>query len=144
MSVFAACIAANNAQMPDQDNVTITLRFRNGSLGTITYLACGDKLLAKERIEIFGGGQSLIIDDFRSGEHFAAGSKRTLKMPGKGHQQEVEAFLRSLREGAPPPIELCSLALTSRATFAILDSLRTGLPQTVSDAIPALNTTEIG
>lgn len=144
VSVFAACIAANNAQMPDQDNVTITLRFRNGSLGTITYLACGDKLLAKERIEIFGGGQSLIIDDFRSGEHFAAGSKRTLKMPGKGHQQEVEAFLRSLREGAPPPIELCSLALTSRATFAILDSLRTGLPQTVSDAIPALNTTEIG
>ena len=33
------------------------------------YLACGDKSLSKERIEIFGGGQTFVIDDFRDGEH---------------------------------------------------------------------------
>ena len=57
-------VSADNAQMPDQDNVVISLRFQNGSVGQISYLACGDKLLSKERIEIFGGGQSFIIDDF--------------------------------------------------------------------------------
>ena len=100
--------------------------------GQITYLACGDKLLSKERIEIFGGGQSFIIDDFKVGEHYAGGSRHTLKTPGKGHSEEVEVFLLAIREGRPSPIPLDSLALTSLATFAILDSLRTGLPQIVS------------
>src|SRR5208283_1010330 len=134
VSVYAVSVAANNALVPDQDNVTISLRFQNGSVGQITYLACGDKLLSKERIEIFGGGQCFIIDDFRVGEHYAGGSRHTLKTPGKGHQEEVEAFLRAIREGRPSPIPLDLLAITSVATFAILDSLRTGLPQIVSSA----------
>jgi predicted dehydrogenase/threonine dehydrogenase-like Zn-dependent dehydrogenase len=132
VSVYALSVTADNAQMPDQDNVVITLRFQNGSVGQISYLACGDKLLGKERIEIFGGGQSFIIDDFRLGEHYAGGSRRTLKLPGKGHQEEVKAFLHAVCDGRPSPIPLHSLALTSASTFAILDSLRTGLPQAVS------------
>lgn len=130
-SVYAISVVADNAQMPDQDNVVISLRFQNGSVGEITYLACGDKSLSKERIEIFGGGQSFIIDDFKRGEHYTAGSRRTLNLPGKGHEQEVEAFLLAVREGLPSPIPLESLVLTNRVTFAILDSLRCGLPQTV-------------
>lgn len=132
VSVYAVSMAANNAQMFDQDNVTISLRFQNGSVGQICYLACGDKSLSKERIEIFGGGQSFIIDDFRQGEHYAGGSCRKLKLPGKGHQEEVEAFLHAVSNGRPSPICLDSLALTTMATFAILDSLHTGLPQIVS------------
>jgi predicted dehydrogenase len=135
--VYALSVAGTNAQMPDQDNVIISLRFKNGSVGQISYLACGDKLLSKERIEIFGGGQSFIIDDFRLGEHYAGGSRRSLKMPGKGHQEEVAEFLSTIRAGRPSPIPLDSLTLTSLATFAIMDSLRTGLPQTV--ALPTLN-----
>jgi polar amino acid transport system substrate-binding protein len=132
VGVYAMSVAANNVQMPDQDNVTISLRFRNGSVGQISYLACGDKLLSKERVEIFGGGQSFIIDDFRTGEHYTGGSRRAIKSAGKGHQEEVETFLHSIRDGMPSPIPLDSLALTSLATFAILDSLRTGLPQAIS------------
>ena len=131
-TVYAMSVASDNARMPDQDDVAISIRFRNGSVGQIGYYACGDKMLNKERVEIFGGGQSFIIDDFRAGEHYAAGSRRTLKLPGKGHREEVEAFLRAVRDGKPSPIPLESLALTSAATFAILDSLRTGLPQPIS------------
>jgi polar amino acid transport system substrate-binding protein len=132
VSVYALSVAGNNAQMPDQDNVIISLRFQNGSVGQVSYLACGDKVLSKERIEIFGGGQSFIIDDFRLGEHYAGGSRRRLRMPGKGHQEEVAEFLRAIREGRPSPIPLDSLTLTSLATFGIRDSLRTGLPQTIA------------
>ena len=80
VGVYALSVAADNAQMPDQDNIVISLRFQNGSVGQICYLACGDKLLSKERIEIFGGGQSFIIDDFRLGEHYVGGSRRRLKL----------------------------------------------------------------
>ncbi len=132
ISVYAACITANNAQMPDQDNVVISLRFRNGSVGQIAYVACGDKLLGKERIEIFGGGQTFIIDDFKAAEEYVGGTRRALRIAGKGHQQEVEAFLESVRTGSPCAISLDSLVVTSLTTFAILDSLRSGLPQIIS------------
>jgi polar amino acid transport system substrate-binding protein len=131
ISVYALSVAANNAQMPDQDNVLISLRFRNGSIGQISYLACGDKLLGKERIEIFGDGQVFVIDDFRVAEHYAGGRRRKIKSPGKGYKEEVEVFLRAVREGKSSPIPMDSLVLTSLATFAILDSLRTGLPQAI-------------
>jgi polar amino acid transport system substrate-binding protein len=132
VSVHAISVAAGNDQIPDQDNLIMTLRFQNGSVGQITYVACGDKLLSKERIEIFGGEQSFILDDFRLGQHYARGSRRVIKKPGKGHQEEVTAFLKSVQEGHSSPISLDSLAVTSRATFAILDSLCTGLPQIVA------------
>jgi predicted dehydrogenase len=132
VGVYAVSVADDNAHMPDQDNVVISLRFQNGSVGQIGYVACGGRLLSKERIEIFGGGQSFVIDDFRLGEHYAAGSRRTLKLSSKGHQEEVEAFLGAIREGQPSPVPLESLVLTSMVTFAVLDSLRTGLPQIVS------------
>jgi len=133
--VYAISVTADNAQMPDEDNVIISLSFKNGSVGHISYIACGDKSLRKERVEIFGGGHSFIIDDFKVGEHYAGGSRRRLKMPGKGHKQEVEAFLKAVDEGGPSPIPLESLVLTSSATFAVLDSLRTGLPQTISSTL---------
>ncbi|MCZ7636124.1 MAG: hypothetical protein M5U12_08865 [Verrucomicrobia bacterium] len=132
VSVFAQCGTAGNVRMPDADNVAITLRFANGAVGQVAYLACGDRLLAKERVEIFGGGQSFVIDDFRTGEHYADGTCRKLKLPGKGHQEEVAAFLQSVLRGSPAPIPVASLAQTTAATFAVLDSLRTGLPQVVA------------
>src|SRR5215472_8502583 len=38
------------------DNVVAWLEFANGSRGTITYLANGDRAFSKERVEAFGGG----------------------------------------------------------------------------------------
>jgi len=129
LSVYALSVAGDNAKMPDHDNVVISLRFRNGSVGQISYLACGDKLLSKERVEIFGGGQSFVIDDFRRGEHYSQGARRKVKRAGKGHREEVEAFLDAVRNGRPSPISLDSQAFTSAVTFRILDALHTGLPQ---------------
>lgn len=129
--VHAVCASANDARVPDHDNVLVSLKFSNGSVGQLAYVACGDKLLSKERIEIFGRGQSIVIDDFRRGEWYEAGSCRKLRLPGKGHKEEVAAFLDAVQHGRPSPIPVDSLALTSAATFAIQDSLRTGLPRPV-------------
>lgn len=134
LKVFAECLTDGSAEVNNHDNVAMTIRFANGSVGTITYLACGDKNLGKERIEIFGGGTSFIIDDFRSGEMHADGVCRKIKLTGKGHQEEVQEFMKCIREGRPSPIRFDSILLTSLATFRILDSLQTGLPQTISGA----------
>jgi hypothetical protein len=88
--------------------------------------------LAKERIEIFGGDKSFIINDFRTAEIYSNGKRKKVKAPGKGHKEEVELFVGSIREGSPSPIPLRSLLYTTSAAFRVLDSLHTGLPQDVN------------
>jgi polar amino acid transport system substrate-binding protein len=63
--VFAEAVSAKSAKVIDSDSVFITLKFSDGSNGSIAYLAEGDKALAKERIEIFGGGRTFVLDDYR-------------------------------------------------------------------------------
>lgn len=48
------------------DSLTVLLRFARGSLATIVYTGAGSGAMDKERIEVFGGGASLVLDDFRT------------------------------------------------------------------------------
>jgi polar amino acid transport system substrate-binding protein len=131
-SVFAECLASQNTKTNSRDNVAITIRFSNGSVGVITYIACGNKLLSKERIEVFGGEKSFIIHDFVMGEFYSKGSVKKIKQAGKGHQEEVELFIKAIREGLPSPISLESIFYTTATTFRIIDALQTGTSQNVT------------
>jgi polar amino acid transport system substrate-binding protein len=115
------------------DTVAITLRFRGGSVAGIQYYSTGDKSYAKERVEVFGGGRIAVLDDFRQLTLSQGGRRRTAKRlsQDKGFDQEVAAFLTAVRGGGEPPIPLRSLVATTRATFAIEESLRSGLPVSV-------------
>ena len=46
------------------DNAVITLTFPDGSVGTLSYLANGDKSVSKEWVEVFAGGRVAVLDDF--------------------------------------------------------------------------------
>jgi polar amino acid transport system substrate-binding protein len=63
--LFAESIGAKSSKIVDADSVFITLRFADGSNGSIAYLSEGDKGLAKERVEIFGAGRVFVLDDYR-------------------------------------------------------------------------------
>ncbi len=128
--VYAEAISSGNQDVINNDSVFISLRLADGSNGSIAYLAEGDRALAKERIEIFGGGKSFVIDDFRSSSAFQNGreSKTKLRAQDKGQKDEVRAVCEVVRNGGPAPIALDDLAATTRATFRVLESLRTGLP----------------
>jgi len=128
--VYAEAISSSNHAVTNDDSVFITLRFADGSNGSIAYLAEGDRAMPKERIEIFGGGKSFVIDDFHATNAFQSGreTKTKLREQDKGQKEEVRSVCDMVREGRPAPIGLADLAATTRATFRILDSLRTGLP----------------
>jgi polar amino acid transport system substrate-binding protein len=112
-----------------RENLLITIRMANGSVGTIQYLCNGDKLYPKERIEMFGGNRIAIMENFKSLTLAEQGTTRTRKFSGgKGHREELEAFIASL-EGEAAPIDLHSQVLTTIATFRINQSLNTGLPE---------------
>jgi polar amino acid transport system substrate-binding protein len=128
--VYAESIASCNQEITNEDSVFITLRLADGSNGSIAYIAEGDKALPKERIEIFGAGKSFVIDDFRSGLAYQDGREKKTKLreQDKGQEDEVSTVCAVVLEGKPAPIALEDLATTTRATFRIRDSVRTGLP----------------
>jgi polar amino acid transport system substrate-binding protein len=124
--LFAESISAKSSKIVDADSVFITLRFGDGSNGSIAYLSEGDKGIAKERIEIFGAGRVFVLDDFRRATLYKDGREEqfVLKAQDKGQQEQVRAVCASVMQGGAAPISLDELAATSRATFRALDSLR--------------------
>src|SRR2546429_1240481 len=128
--VYAESISSDNHEIVDDDSVFVILRLADGSNGSIAYLAEGDKAMPKERIEIFGGRKSFVIDDFRSATAYHNGRAKRIKLreQDKGQKNEVRAVCAVVMQGKPAPITLEDLATTTRATFRIKESLRTALP----------------
>jgi predicted dehydrogenase len=111
------------------DNVVVTLGFANGSLGTITYVANGDRRFSKERVELFGGGAVAVLDDFRRLELVRHVRKQVVKLrlrQDKGHRGEVAAFVAAVQGGGPWPIPWRDMVAVSLTTFAIHEALRRG------------------
>jgi len=129
VKVYAECINTANEKTKADDNISIVVKFKNGSVGNLIYLANGDKSLPKELIEVFGGGIVGRIHDFRYGEIHYKNKSTKIKSPCKGHKQEVAAFIDALSNEKASPISFNSIRLTTLTTFKIIDSLNSGLPQ---------------
>lgn len=114
-----------------QDNAVIHLRYPDGSLGTIEYLANGDKSFPKERVEVFSAGAVAVLDDFRSLELVRDGRRQMIRSrlrQDKGHLAGWQAFLSAVQTGGQPPIPYSQIWGTTLATFAAVESLSTGRP----------------
>jgi predicted dehydrogenase len=124
-----SALALPNSGRYCQDNVVLSLAFPNGSIGTIAYLANGDKSVAKERVEVFCGGQVGILDDFRTLELVRDGRRKTFSSPlgqDKGHQAGWVAFLNCVEQGLPAPIPFEQIAGIHQAVFAAAQALAAG------------------
>ncbi|MDZ7861108.1 MAG: bi-domain-containing oxidoreductase [Candidatus Krumholzibacteriota bacterium] len=109
-----------------RDNVSIILKFTNGSLATISYLANGSKSVPKERIEVFCGGGAAVCDNFKKTEIINAGKKSRVKSrfsKEKGFRSEIEAFRKAIVSSGTNPIPFSSIVNTTRATFAVMESI---------------------
>ena len=107
------------------DKVTITLSFGDGSMGTIHYLANGNKSFPKERLEVFCGGRILVLDNFRRLTGYGWKGFRADKLwrQNKGHSAEAAAFVDAIRKGGASPISFAELVGTTRATFKAVEAL---------------------
>jgi len=139
-SVFAKSISSGRADSVDRDTVSITIEYEDGSVAEILYLANGSNALPKEEIQIFSNGRTAILKNFTELELWSSSSKPKIeKGSGKGHAEEVKAFLDSLNPllfkeggivddagGGEGPIPFDSILATTLVTFAIRESLATG------------------
>lgn len=128
--------ALANSGRYSNDNILCSLKFANGSQGTISYLANGDRAYSKERIEVFGGGNVAVLEDFRKLEVVRGGRRKIWRSrfrQDKGHEAEWKAFAEAIRKGAESPIAFDEIAHTMLATFALEESRCVGGPVRVLD-----------
>ena len=122
-----AVAPADSARRYNNDNVLVSITFADGSAGTIHYLANGANAVEKEYLEVFGDQKTARLWNFKKLECAVGRKKSTTSFSGdKGHAAEMKALLDGFQSGSGSPISIESLAATSRATFAVMKSLRTG------------------
>jgi predicted dehydrogenase len=119
------------AALPDagrysRDNVTVTIRFEDGSIANLVYVANGDRAVAKEYFEVFCGNSIARLDDFKSLSLSRNGKIETLKGTlDKGHRREIELTLEAMKQGKEAPIPFEEVIEVTEATFAVEEAIRT-------------------
>lgn len=108
---------------PTSDTTSFTMRFADGSIGTVHYFANGCKAFPKERLEVFAQGGVLQLDNFRKlrGFGWKGFTSMNLWRQDKGQQSCAAAFLAAIRGGAAP-IPHAEILEVARASILIAKS----------------------
>ena len=132
--VYAETAGSYNKNIPLEDNIEATIKFNDGSVGTISYSAVGDLSFPRERFEIFGEESVVVVDNFRKAVFVHKGKKSRMKKIGQdmGYKGEVVAFVEAVKTGSKMPINFEEIILTTLATFKIVESIRKREPIMIS------------
>ncbi len=81
-----------------RDEAAVAIEFANGSIGIARLHRRGRLGLGKERLEVFAGGASFVLDDYKSLEvHGLAKDGLKTRTIEKGQKEQLENFYRALR-----------------------------------------------
>ena len=119
---------------PEKDDALVTVRFQNGSSGTVSYVTGGNPRYQKETLDAAACGRSARLDNFRKATVWSGRKENTIRSRSsqdKGQQAELTQFVEAVLAGAPMPIRVESLVATTRATIAVGESLLSGRPERV-------------
>jgi hypothetical protein len=89
----------------------------------------GDPSYPKERIEIFAGNVTIIIDDFK--ELIVKGvNQPNIKLPevDKGYKKELIEFLKSIQNNSDTLVTAVDGFRATFLSYKIIESLQTGKP----------------
>ncbi len=103
------------------DSVSISLKFDDGSIGVVHYLANGSKAFPKERLEVFAAGRVLQLDNFRKLKGFGwpGFTKMNLWRQDKGQKACAAAFVKAISDGGPTPIPFDQILEVARVSIEV-------------------------
>lgn len=127
-NVSSVCMNAMGPEpQANTDNASILLKYENGTNAVINYFANGSKEYSKERIEVYSQERNLVMDNWRSLSGY--GFKKFTKIRGKqdkGHKTQFKYLMESFNNGGESMIPFPEIVNTTRASFAAIQSLKTG------------------
>ncbi len=113
------------------DSVSITSTY-DGGHATVHYTAAGAGSMPKERIEVFRGGRSWVLDDFVSLTSFGGpggadgASTEKLAAADKGHSQLLDGVIAATLGERPFTPGIAAAYAATAVSLAALESLSTG------------------
>ena len=118
-------IDMNSSKKHISDIVTVTIRFEDGSLGTIHYLSNGSKSFPKERVEVFCDGAILKLTNFLKLEGYDWPNFRSKRFfrQNKGNDKCIEEFINCIKDGEKSPIPFDEILEVSKTTINISNEL---------------------
>lgn len=137
LPVRVSAMGASDGTRYREDNVHVSLGLSGGSTAVVTYAASGDRATGKERCEVFAGGGTAVLDDYRSLELTRGGKTKRHRggmKQDKGHTGEWKALAEALKGAGATPISMESIVATTLATFGAVESLRSGTPVSIDAA----------
>lgn len=119
ISIQASAITPKSKNVLANDNLICTLKHGDGSVCSLLYTGSGDPAVGKEYAEIYTGGHTYLMDDYRSVKAFGAG--RDLSgTQDKGHRRELELYAEFLQgKRAELPITLSDLISVTETSFRV-------------------------
>ena len=116
----ATAIAPQTEHILGSDNVSVTLRYEDGSVATLLYTALGSPDFGKEYMELYADGKVLVLDDYRALRvHGAAMKGWAASVQEKGHLEELRELACSIQRESEPPIPLEELIETTRVSIIV-------------------------
>jgi predicted dehydrogenase len=80
-----------------RDEAAVSIEFADGSIGSLVYTGAGAAASGKERLEVFAGGASFVLDDYKSlAVHGLAKGGLETRAVEKGQKEQLENFHRAL------------------------------------------------
>ncbi len=123
---ISGALIGSGGAVAHEENISVSIEYANGSIGTLFYSALGSFRLPKECIEIYGGGKTMTIDNFKSGHLFYPDKTKNISLwhQDKGYTRQLEVFIDCIKNGKPSPYDLQDLYDVHKATFHMAEALR--------------------
>lgn len=123
--ISAERISGDNRSTVNNDNIALTFKLSDGSVGTLIYSASGDKAYSREAFEIFFDGKTISSKDFRISELWQGGKITKFKTSGQvmGYVQELQHFTDCVTGKTSPLVTSHELFRTMQVIFSIEQSL---------------------
>jgi predicted dehydrogenase/threonine dehydrogenase-like Zn-dependent dehydrogenase len=78
------------------EDASVSVEFDDGSVGTLLYTSQGAPAMGKERVEVFAGGCSMVLEEYRRLEVFPKGRGLRTRHSEKGQREQLENFYQAL------------------------------------------------
>lgn len=128
-TVSVVSISGPTGKYRPDDNLVVTLAFKDGSVATILYTSKGSKSFSRERFEVFGEDAAAVIEDFRRGQVMRGGTKKSWRRwsMDMGYEAELAAFFLEPWSPDQAHLQFVSCIASTRATLKAQEALTRGV-----------------
>ncbi len=120
-SISAEFLSPKTENYKAEDNISVILKYEDGSLVHIDYFSVGSSDFPKEYMEIHFDGKTFVVDDYKTTKGYGIKFDEIKTLTSsKGHFEELFALYDALKADKPYyPIPLDQIFQTTEVTFIL-------------------------